>query len=49
MSTLPLGAIPEGVAWSPDSSTVYIGNYADRDMQVFQVKDGALVDTGTRG
>jgi DNA-binding beta-propeller fold protein YncE len=46
VSTLPLGAIPEGVAWSPDSSTVYIGNYADRNLQVFQVKDGALVEAG---
>ena len=48
VSTLPLGAIPEGVAWSPDSSTVYIGNYADRDMQIFHVTDGKLVDTGDR-
>ena len=48
VSTAPLGAIPEGVAWSPDSSTVYIGNYADRDMQIFRVQDGKLVDTGTR-
>ena len=47
VNTLPLGAIPEGIAWSPDSSTVYIGNYADRDLQIFQVKDAALADTGT--
>ncbi len=48
VSTLPLGAIPEGVAWSPDSGTVYIGNYADRDMQIFRVQDGKLVEAGTR-
>ena len=48
VSSLPLGAIPEGVAWSPDSSTLYIGNYADRDMQIFRVQDGKLVDTGDR-
>ena len=48
VSTLPLGAIPEGVAWSPDSGTVYIGNYADRDMQMFRVTDGKLVDSGER-
>ena len=48
VSTQPLGAIPEGVAWSPDSGAVYVGNYADRDMQVFQVKNGTLVDSGAR-
>lgn len=48
VSTLPLGAIPEAVAWSADSSTVYFANYADRDMQVFQVKDGKLVEAGNR-
>ena len=47
VSSLPLGAIPEGVAWSPDSSTVYIGNFADRTLQIFRVQDGKLVDTGT--
>ncbi len=46
VSTLPLGTIPEGVAWSPDSSTVYIGNYADRTMQIFRVQDGKLVEAG---
>ena len=46
VSSLPLGAIPEGVAWSPDSSTVYIGNYADRTLQIFRVQAGKLVDTG---
>ena len=46
VSTLPLGAIPEGVAWSPDSSTLYVGNFADRDMQIFRVQDGKLADTG---
>ncbi len=46
VSSRPLGAIPEGVVWSPDSSTVYIGNYADRTMQIFRVQDGKLVEAG---
>ena len=46
ISTLPTGAIPEGVAWSPDSTTVYVGNYADRDLSIYQVQNGALVPAG---
>ena len=46
VSTAPLGAIPEGVVWTPDSGTLYIGNYADKTMQIFRVQDGKLVDTG---
>ena len=31
-----LGALPEGIAYSPNSEYVYVGNYLDKDMQVFQ-------------
>ena len=47
-SRQPLGAVPEGLAFSPDSRYVYIGNYADQDMQVFRIDDGKLVPVGGR-
>ena len=42
-----LGAIPEGVAWSPDSQWLYVGNYVDRTLQVFHMEGGKLVESGT--
>jgi DNA-binding beta-propeller fold protein YncE len=48
VDTLPAGAIPEGVAFSPDGNYVYVGNYADRNVQVFRLADGRLVDTGAK-
>ena len=38
-----LGAVPEGVAFSPKSDYVYIGNYSDRDLQTFHIENGKLV------
>ncbi len=43
----PLGAVPEGVAWSPDGRWLYVGNYNDRNLQVFRVEDGRPVATDT--
>ena len=42
-----LGAIPEGIAWSPDSQWLYVGNYADRNLQVFHMEGGKPVEAGT--
>ena len=42
-----LGAIPEGIAWSPDSQWLYVGNYADRTLQVFHMEGGKPVAAGT--
>ncbi|MGI4942657.1 MAG: lactonase family protein [Janthinobacterium lividum] len=42
-----LGAIPEGIAWSPDSQWLYVGNYADRTLQIFHMDGGKPVDAGT--
>jgi DNA-binding beta-propeller fold protein YncE len=41
-----LGALPEGVAFSPKSDYVYIGNYIDRDLQIFRIAGGKLVEAG---
>ncbi|MGC1408137.1 MAG: hypothetical protein WA864_04210 [Acetobacteraceae bacterium] len=43
----PIGALPEGVAFSPNSEYVYIGNYIDRNLQIFRIAGGRLVAAGT--
>jgi DNA-binding beta-propeller fold protein YncE len=42
----PLGGLPEGIAYSPDSEYVYVGNYIDKDMQVFRLTGGKPVQVG---
>lgn len=41
-----LGALPEGVAFSPRSDYLYVGNYVDKNMQVFRVNNGKPVQVG---
>jgi DNA-binding beta-propeller fold protein YncE len=41
-----LGALPEGVAYSPDSGYVYVGNYLDRTLQVFRIDNGKPLPVG---
>jgi DNA-binding beta-propeller fold protein YncE len=43
----PLGALPEGLAFSPNSEYVYIGNYIDKNLQIFRLAGGKLVQVGT--
>ncbi len=45
---IEVGALPEGVAFSPDSRFLYVGNFLDANMQVLAVGDDGLSDTGTR-
>lgn len=45
---LPVGALPEGIAFSPDSRYLYVGNFLDADLWVLEILDGTLVDTGRR-
>jgi hypothetical protein len=47
VNRLPIGALPEGVAYSPNSEYVYIGNYIDKNMQIFRIAGGKLVAAGT--
>jgi hypothetical protein len=42
----PLGALPEGVAYSPNSDYIYVGNYLDKDLQVFRLANGKPVQVG---
>ena len=37
---VPLGAIPEALAWSPDSQWLYVGNYNDKTLQVLHIEGG---------
>ena len=46
VNRLPAGGLPEGVAFSPNSEYVYIGNYIDQNLQVFRIVAGRLVATG---
>lgn len=41
-----LGGLPEGIAYSPNSEYVYVGNYFDRDLQVFRIGNGKPVQVG---
>jgi DNA-binding beta-propeller fold protein YncE len=42
----PLGGLPEGVAFSPKSDYLYVGNFFDDDLQVFRVAGGRLKQAG---
>jgi DNA-binding beta-propeller fold protein YncE len=44
----PLGGLPEGIAYSPNSEYLYVGNYFDKDMQVFHFANGTLTEAGPR-
>jgi len=41
-----LGGLPEGIAYSPDSAYVYIGNYLDKTLQVFRIANGKPLPVG---
>lgn len=40
------GGLPEGVAFSPKSDYVYVGNYFDSDLQVFKISGERLNQVG---
>jgi DNA-binding beta-propeller fold protein YncE len=42
----PLGAVPEGVAYSPNGDYLYVGNYLDKDLQVFRLIKGKPFQAG---
>ncbi|MBN8940568.1 MAG: YncE family protein [Rhizobiales bacterium] len=48
LNEVPAGALPEGVAFSPDSRYLYVGNYVDRSLQVYRINGDRLVDTGVK-
>ena len=44
----PLGGLPEGIVYSANSEYLYVGNYFDKDLQVFRFADGKLTEAGPR-
>jgi DNA-binding beta-propeller fold protein YncE len=42
----PLGVLPEGIAFSPNGDYVYVGNYVDKDLQVFRLNNGKPAQAG---
>ncbi|MSP02805.1 MAG: YncE family protein [Acetobacteraceae bacterium] len=45
-SRAKVGGLPEGVAFSPKSDYIYVGNYFDSDLQVFRTGGGRLSQIG---
>ncbi len=45
-SRAALGGLPEGLAFSPKSDFLYVGNYFDSDLQVFRLQGGTLKPSG---
>jgi DNA-binding beta-propeller fold protein YncE len=45
-SRAPLGGLPEGLAFSPKSDFIYVGNFFDSDLQVFRTQGGVLKSAG---
>ena len=41
-----VGAVPEGVVFSPDGKWLYVGNYADKNISVLRVDGDKVTDTG---
>jgi DNA-binding beta-propeller fold protein YncE len=42
-----LGGLPEAIAYSPNSDYIYVGNYVDKDLQVFRLSNGKPVQVGS--
>ena len=45
-SRAPLGALPEGLAFSPKSDFLYVGDFFDNDLRVFRTQGGILKSVG---
>ena len=46
--SVTVGALPEGAAFSPDGSYLYVGNFMDSDLSVLRVSGSQVTDTGHR-
>jgi DNA-binding beta-propeller fold protein YncE len=43
---IPLGGLPEGVAFSPDGAYAYVGNFMDADVSILKVAGTQVTNTG---
>ncbi len=48
IASVTVGAFPEGVAFSPDGSHIYVGNFIDGDLSILKVDGTNVTDTGQR-
>ncbi len=48
VGNINVGALPEGAAFSPDGSYLYVGNFIDGDLSVLKVEGSKITDTGQR-
>ena len=48
VNEVEVGALPEGVVWSPDGKWLYVGNFLDKNISVLKIEDGKLVDSGVK-
>jgi len=45
---IELGGLPEGVAFSPDGTYAYVGNFLDSDISILKVSGTQVSDTGKK-
>jgi DNA-binding beta-propeller fold protein YncE len=45
---IELGGLPEGIAFSPDGGTVYVGNFMDSDVSILKVSGAEVTTTGQK-
>ena len=45
---IEVGALPEGIAFNPDGSYMYVSSFVDSDVRVFRVTGTDVSDTGIR-
>jgi DNA-binding beta-propeller fold protein YncE len=48
VGSVTVGALPEAVAFSPDGSYLYVGNFIDGDLSILKVDGANVTDTGQR-
>ncbi len=46
LKTVPVGAFPEAMAFTPDGRYLFVGNYADQTFSILKVDGTDVVDTG---
>jgi DNA-binding beta-propeller fold protein YncE len=48
VGTVEVGALPEGIAFTPDGRYLYVGNYIDQDVSILKVEGTSITNTGKR-
>lgn len=46
MNEVEVRGLPEGIVFSNDGRTIYVGNYIDRDVSILRVEGDQIVNTG---